>query len=150
MVHDDAVHADHARIFEEWHRAASARDQTALIALYAEDAVLETPLAPYILQNKTEGVLRGREEIERFLNEGAKRRPNELVRWKRTGEWFSSGHTLIWEYPRETQDGDQIELMEVMEISNGLIQRHRIYWGWFGMQHLMHNSAKPKVENGPT
>lgn len=25
-----------------------------------------------------------------------------------------------------------MDFVEVMEIENGLIQRHRVYWGWLG------------------
>ena len=46
--------------------------------------------------------------------------------------FFSNGPTLIWEYPRMTPDGDQVEIVEVMEIAHRLISRHRIYWGWKG------------------
>jgi hypothetical protein len=38
----------------------------------------------------------------------------------------------MWEYPRATPDGEQIDIMEVMEIDASLIQAHRIYWGWKG------------------
>ncbi|ARB46988.1 nuclear transport factor 2 family protein [Alloalcanivorax xenomutans] len=124
--------ADHERIWAEWHRAASTSDQAALIALYADDAILESPLVPAILDDMPEGILRGRAAIKRFLDEGARRRPNPLVRWYRTDVWFSQGDTLIWEYPRQTDEGDQIDLVEVMEIREGKIQHHRIYWGWKG------------------
>ena len=36
--------ADARRIHENWHAAVVARDLGALMALYADDAVLETPL----------------------------------------------------------------------------------------------------------
>jgi hypothetical protein len=39
---------------------------------------------------------------------------------------------LVWEYPRQAPDGDQVDLVEVMEIGGGLILHHRIYWGWKG------------------
>jgi len=29
-----------------------------------------------------------------------------------------------------------MDFVEVMEIENGLIQRHRGYWGWFGFNIL--------------
>jgi len=48
------------------------------------------------------------------------------------GALCSNGPTLIWEYPRITPDGDQVEIVEVMEIAHRLISRHRIYWGWKG------------------
>ncbi len=41
---------------------------------------------------------------------------------------------LIWEYPRATQDGEQMDFMEVMDIENGLIKHHRVYWGWAGVE----------------
>jgi len=120
---------DHARIYAEWHRAASERAGAALIALYADDAVLESPLVPAILESKTDGVLRGKAEIAHFLEAGARSRPIDLVRWYRSDTYFSAGSTLVWEYPRETPDGDQAEIVEVMNIVGGLIKHHRIYWG---------------------
>ena len=127
---------DHARIFAEWHRAARERDTPALLALYAADAVLESPLVPAILADQPEGVLRGHVELARFFEEGARRRPNALVRWWRTGDWASLGNLLIWEYPRDTPAGEQVDLVEVMTIADGLIRHHRIYWGWFGTRLL--------------
>ena len=59
-----------------------------------------------------------------------------LGRWYRTGLFFSNGRQLVWEYPRETPDGDQVDLVEVMDIANGLIAHHRVYWGWVGFKAL--------------
>ena len=43
----------------------------------------------------------------------------------------------MWEYPREAPDGEQLDFVEVMEIDEGgLIRRHRVYWGWFGLSVL--------------
>src|SRR5260370_36517190 len=106
---------DHAYIHQEWHRAASTRDIPALIALYADDAILESPLVPVIL-DKSDGILHGKAEIGRFLEAGARSRPIDLVRWHRSDTYFSAGATLIWEYPRATPDGDQVEIVEVMDI----------------------------------
>ena len=91
---------------------------------------------PAIIPGAGGGVLRGREAIKHFLEEGTQRRPNELVRWYRTGEYLTNGKTLVWEYPRETPEGEQIDILELMEISDGLIVNHRIYWGWKGCQHI--------------
>jgi hypothetical protein len=126
------MNKDHAYIHQEWHRAASARDIPALIALYAHDAILESPLVPVLLADKNDGVLRGKEEIGRFLEVGARSRPIDLVRWHRSDAFFSAGTTLIWEYPRVIPEGDQVEIIEVMEIADRLIRYHRIYWGWKG------------------
>src|SRR5487761_2033867 len=85
----------HAAIFAAWHDAARARDTPALLALYAPDAVLESPLVPAILDDRADGVLRGHADLARFFTEGARRRPNELVRWWRGGQWASLGPLLI-------------------------------------------------------
>jgi hypothetical protein len=125
--------ADCERIHREWHERAKALDTDGLLALYAEDAVLESPLVPAILDDKPAGLLRGQTELHRFFIEGARRRPNDLVRRYRTGEWLTDGRRiLVWEYPRQAPDGDQVDLVEVMEIAGGLIRHHRIYWGWKG------------------
>jgi|SRR6516165_2540447 hypothetical protein len=47
--------ADCARIFREWHERARALDTQGLLALYSEDAVLESPLVPAILDDKQDG-----------------------------------------------------------------------------------------------
>ena len=130
-------------IYEKWHKYAKERETKALIELYAEDAVFESPLVP-ILMNKDNGILRGKTEILAFLNEGTRRRPNELVRWYRTGKYFITGDVLVWEYPRQTPDGEQVDILELMEIRDGLIVNHRIYWGWFGTQMLIKSALKNK------
>jgi len=55
---------------------------------------------------------------------------------------------LIWEYPRQAPDGDQVDLVEVMEIADGLIQHHRIYWGWFGTALLTRSALSKAREEG--
>ena len=130
-------------IYEKWHKYAKERETKALIELYAEDAVFESPLVP-VLMNKDSGILRGKTEILAFLNEGNRRRPNELVRWYRTGKYFITGDVLVWEYPRQTPDGEQVDILELMEIRDGLIVNHRIYWGWFGTQMLIKSALKNK------
>jgi steroid delta-isomerase len=125
--------ADCERVYREWHERAKALDTEGLLALYTPDAVLESPLVPAILHDKQDGVLRGHEELRGFFVEGGRRRPNDLVRWYRTGEWLTDGRRLlVWEYPRQAPDGDQVDLVEFMEIVGGLIAYHRIYWGWKG------------------
>ena len=32
--------------------------------------------------------------------------------------------------------GEQMDFVEVMELADGLIHRHRVYWGWFGVKLL--------------
>jgi predicted SnoaL-like aldol condensation-catalyzing enzyme len=131
---------DCKQIYEQWHEFTKAREADKLIDLYADDAIVETPLVTAILDHKTEGVLRGRAEIKHFFDEGLRRRPDELLRWYRTGLFFTNGKVVTWEYPRQTPAGNQIDLVEVMDVEDGKITHHRIYWGWFGTRLLLRNA----------
>ena len=89
---------------------------------------------------RDDGTLRGKTEIRAFLEEGARRRPNEWVRWYRDARYYTGDDILIWEYPRQTPDGNQVDILELMQHRDGQIYRHRIYWGWFGSQMLIHSA----------
>src|SRR5262245_38669383 len=144
-AHDGTFLNDCMRIHQQWHECAKARDTEGLLALYAKEAVLETPLVQAIFDGRESGILHGHREIRPFFEEGARRLPNALVRWHRTEKWLTDGERLlVWEYPRQTPDGDQVEILEVMEVADGLIQWHRIYWGWFGTK-LLTRSAVDKA-----
>lgn len=123
-------------IFERWHQTILARDLDGLMALYAEDAILETPLILVTLPGRTTGILTGKPDIHAFFEAGLKRIGKGLGRWWRTGIHFVNGHQLVWEYPRATPDGDQTDLVEVMDLAGGLIAHHRVYWGWVGFKAL--------------
>lgn len=136
---------DAERIHRDWDLFAKTRDVEKLLSLYAEDAVLESPLVPAILDGWPSGVLRGHTELKHFFAEGTRRRPNDLVRWHRSGAFYGDDQTLIWEYPRETPEGDQVDILEFMTLKDGKIAAHRIYWGWFGTGLLIRNAvAKAK------
>lgn len=86
-------------------------------------------------------------ELGRFFTEGGRRRPNEFVRWHRNGSYLWDGHTLSWEYLRATPEGDQVDISEVMELTDGRIAAHRIYWGWFGTEMLINNAVQQARTN---
>jgi steroid delta-isomerase len=135
--------AEIRRIYERWQETVVGRDLDGLTALYAEDAILETPLILVTLRDRTQGILRGKSEIRPFFEAGFRKLGNELSRWYRTGLFFSNGRQLTWEYPRRTPQGDQVDLVEVMDVANGLISHHRVYWGWVGFQTLVTALNKP-------
>jgi hypothetical protein len=119
------------RIFREWDAAARAGDVKAMASLYAEDCRFESALVPVILPDKHDGVLHGKTELLAFLTKAAANRPDEVLKWHRSGLWLSDGVLqLAWEYPRLTPDGEQSDIAEFMEIEGGLIAAHRVYWGW--------------------
>ncbi|CAD9224975.1 SnoaL-like domain-containing protein [Burkholderia cenocepacia] len=136
--------ADARRIHEDWHAAVVARDFDALMSLYADDAVLETPLVVATLPAHGSGVLHGKAAIGAFFAAGLRNPDNKLGRWYRTGLFFSNGRQLVWEYPRATPDGDQVDLVEVMDLRDGLIAHHRVYWGWIGFNALRAASPSPE------
>lgn len=118
------------RIYHEWDDALSRLDVEKLLSLYAPDAVLESPLVPHLLKTST-GVLQGHDALRALFEELARTQPPTRKFYRRG--YFTDGRKLIWEYPRATPHGDQQDFVEVMEIENGLIQKHRVYWGWFGI-----------------
>jgi hypothetical protein len=64
---------------------------------------------------------------EALIDEVTRRKP-EARQFFRT-PYLTDGRTLVWEYPRETLSGDQMDFVEVMEINDaGLTQKHRVYW----------------------
>ena len=130
-------------IYERWHETVVGRDLDGLMALYAEDAILETPLILATLTDRTQGILEGKSEIRLFFAAGLRKLGNELNRWHRTGLFFSNGRQLTWEYPRRTPEGDQVDLVEVMDVENGLIAHHRVYWGWVGFRALVLAMSQP-------
>ncbi len=123
-------------IHEQWHEAVTRRDIDGLMALYAEDAVFESPLVWVSRPEGGTGILAGKAAIRDFFEDGFRSPQNGLGRWYRTGVVLSEGPQLAWEYPRETPDGDQIDLMEMIDLADGLIAHHRVYWGWIGVRTL--------------
>ena len=124
------------RVYHAWDDALARSDVEGLLALYAPDAMIETPLVPYLLN--LERPVRGHEEIRTLFEKLAGRKP-PVRRHHRTG-YLTDGKKLVWEYPRATPDGDQMDFVEVMELNeSGLIQNHRIYWGWYGFGVMKRN-----------
>jgi hypothetical protein len=50
--------------------------------------------------------------------------------------FLSDGAKVTWEYPRQARDGDQMDIVEVMDIHDGLIRHHRVYWGWYSVRMI--------------
>jgi ketosteroid isomerase-like protein len=133
--------AEAARVYELWDKCVRERDLDGLLALYAEDASIQSPLAATFF-GPDRAILRGKAGVEMLLAEALKRRPDDEVHFYRDGfQW--NGQTLFWEYPAEMSDGRyQIDLAEVMDLECGLIKRHRIYWGWYGVERLRKSRRK--------
>ena len=120
-------------IFQAWDEALGAKDLDAAMALYQPDATLESPLVCHLL-GTDQGVVRGRAELRPFVEKVFARQPPQRRRYR--AGYLTDGSRLTWEYPRQSPDGDQMDIVEVMEIRDGLIQHHRVYWGWYGVAML--------------
>jgi hypothetical protein len=125
-------------VYHAWNEALGRKDVDSASALYAPDCVLESPLVSHILESER-GIIEGRENLREFIKVVFARTPPARKR-HREG-FFTDGRKLMWEYPRATPNGDQMDFVEVMELNQGgLIQRHRVYWGWFGVRVLQRNA----------
>ena len=126
-------------IYRSWDEALGKKDIEAALALYAPDATLDSPLVSHLL-GAEQGIVRGRDELRKFIEIVFQRTPPSLKRFRKG--YFTDGHRVMWEYPHETPEGEQMDFVEVMEIENGQIQHHRVYWGWYGIGVLNRNEYR--------
>jgi steroid delta-isomerase len=76
-MHDNDAAILH--VYERWHQTVVGGDLDGLMALYADDAILETPLILATLQDKTEGILKGKSAIRPFFEAGFRKLRNDLA-----------------------------------------------------------------------
>jgi steroid delta-isomerase len=129
------------QVYEQWHHAINHGDLAGMMALYAEHAVMETPAILAMFKEKDEGILRGKAEIEQLFAINFRVLADSFRELYRSGIFLANGDLLLWEYPRKTPGGAQVDLVESMDIENGLIVYHRVYWGWKGFKVLQAASA---------
>jgi steroid Delta-isomerase len=133
----DTTGAQVRRVYEEWHAGVNGHDIPRVMALYAEHATLESPAILTIYPHCEEGILKGRSEIETFFNKTLGALSKEFRELYRGDVYLSTGKLFTWEYPRKTPTGEQVDLVESMDIEDGLIVYHRVYWGWKGFKALL-------------
>ena len=126
-----ATREDIERVYRLWDEALGKKDLEASLSLYADDASIESPLVRHLL-GTGEGIVQGKDALRKFITKVFQTNPPQRKRFKQG--FFTDGRVLTWEYPRATPDGDQMDLVEVMEIEDGLIRRHRVYWGWYALK----------------
>jgi ketosteroid isomerase-like protein len=131
---------DTEHIFEAWDAALGAKDLDAAMALYTPDTTLESPLVRYLL-DADDGVVRGRDDLRAFVRRVFANQPPQRRRFR--SNLLTDGNRLTWEYPRVSPDGDQMDLVEVMELRDGLIAAHRVYWGWNSVR-MLQSGAHPR------
>jgi steroid delta-isomerase len=122
--------------FEQWHAMVRSRDLEGIVALYAEDGTFESP-AVLALNGGRDGILLGHDQLRSYFKIFFDKLDGSIDEWYRTGAYFTDGNTLTWEYPRKTPRGNQVDIVEWMDLRNGLIAEHRVYWGWIGLKTLL-------------
>jgi hypothetical protein len=143
-VNTERLRRNMERIYHDWDKALSENDAEALLQLYAKDAVIESPLIPHLM-GKKEGVCRGHEQMRPFFKVVARRKPT-VRQYYRTGYLSDGKNKMIFEYPRTTPKGEQMDFVEVMELNDdGLIQYHEVYWGWRGFAVLQNDEYHSKA-----
>jgi hypothetical protein len=128
------------QVYRDWDDALGRKDADAAAQLYARDCVLESPLVCHLLTSDR-GVVEGRERLREFIRMVFERTPPARKRYREG--FFTNGRKLIWEYPRATPGGDQMDFVESMELNDeGLIRRHCVYWGWYGVNVLQRDAYR--------
>lgn len=146
----ESTHEHAERIYRDWDAALARLEELpperldegveALLALYAKDAAIESPLIPHLMKTER-GICRGHDEMRPFFREVGKRKPS-LRKYFRTG-YFTDGKKLIWEYPRQKPDGEQMDFVESITLNEeGLIQHHAVYWGWRGVNVILQDAYR--------
>jgi len=80
-----------------------------------------------------------------FFEKVAQRKP-PVRQYYRTGYLTDGKNRMVFEYPHESPEGEQMDFVEVMELNeDGLIQHHRVYWGWFGLQVLQRDQYQKRA-----
>jgi predicted SnoaL-like aldol condensation-catalyzing enzyme len=125
--------AEIERIYDHWDDALGAKDLEAAVALYADDASIESPLVQHLLKSER-GIVQGKENLRNFIRLVFATSPPARKRF-RMG-FLTDGRVVTWEYPRSSPDGEQMDLVEVMQIDQGLIKHHKVYWGWYALNVL--------------
>jgi len=93
------------------------------MALHHENATLESPLVCHLLRSER-GIIAGREELREFVRRVFEHQPPERRRF-RSG-LLTDGNRVTWEYPRVSPDGEQMDIVEVLEVCDGLISPSRL------------------------
>jgi hypothetical protein len=111
------------QIISELEAAFTRKDIEGLVALFAEDATIESYLVPRIF-NRKDGVCRGRAEIRELARTIMKRG----VPWGGHGPLIIRGDTVAVEW-NASSPAEKFSV-DIFEIGDGKVQSLRAYAGW--------------------
>lgn len=110
-------------IAEAWFEAFNAKDLERLLALYHPDAEHYSPKLK-IRQPETNGLIRGKDALRAWWRDAFDRLPS--LRYE-IRSLTANNERVFMEYVRHVQGEDDLQVGEVLEISNGKIHRSRVY-----------------------
>ena len=121
---EDAQGTTPEKVIEDMEAAFSRNDLDGLVALFAEDATIESYLVTRVFHRK-DGVCRGRAEIRELVEALIKRgRP-----WGGHGPPIVRGNTVAIEFTSVSSDAEKFSV-DIIEVKDGKIQSLRAYAGW--------------------
>jgi ketosteroid isomerase-like protein len=110
-------------VVEALDAAWARKDVEGVVALFAEDATLESPLVARFL-NRPEGICRGRDDIRKMIAELVRRG----LPWGKHAAPMVRDSTVVVEF--RTADDDQPYSVDVIELRGAKIGSLRAYAGW--------------------
>jgi ketosteroid isomerase-like protein len=122
-MNDEAVTTPE-QVFNEMDAAFSRKDVDGVVALFAEDATLESYLVMRVFDRK-EGVCRGRAEIREVVSAIMK----SGTPWGGHEPPIVRGNTLAVEFHTASSDSEKFSV-DIIEVKDGKIQSLRAYAGW--------------------
>jgi ketosteroid isomerase-like protein len=127
----DDERAASAEIVNAMQAAFSRKDVDAIVALFAEDATIESYLVSRVFERK-DCVCRGHAEIRELVRELVK----HGTPWDGHGTPLVRGDTVVVEYTSASAP-DQKFSVDVIELAAGKIRSLRAYAGWRAVQRLV-------------
>jgi ketosteroid isomerase-like protein len=136
MTADMTTDGQMRHVYETWHRAIVGRDLDKLMAPHAREGVLDSSVV-LVPEKAPSGIIRGRDRIRKhfasFFRCSARATARTGIARNKS---FWGGKSLVWEYPNKGPDGDQLDVVESMDLKDGVIVYHRMYWGRVGFKAL--------------
>ena len=128
MTHEQLTTVE--QVISDLETASSRNDVEALVALFAEDATIESYLVSRVFKRK-EGVCRGRTEIRELALALSRRgRP-----WGGHEPPIIRGNTVVIEHRSASSDAEKFSV-DIIEVKDGRIQSLRAYAGWRAIMAL--------------
>ena len=113
-----------ATIIDDMEAAFSRHDVEGVLALFAEDATIESYMVTRVFDRK-DGVCRGKAEIRKLVGALVERG----TPWKGHDPPIVRGNTIAVEYKAKSSESEKFSV-DIIELKDGKIHSLRAYAGW--------------------